>query len=275
MDRILFFCVAKGKREFDTYGIQVFREIIGEFAVYFFQLCGRPKAEELIHVQGEMYKAFERMCNPHQKREEPCHTYLVYDGTFEKYMYDMRYFEQWKRFWKYPLYHEYGKQQNVKSLLERAFQQRQYRKVYILGTGWEMREWLPYLAGKVREIEFYLEMLTKGTEEIQEMLLEEYGMVTRVEMIGNMICEKVRLYSEEPVVVLDFAESISPSFRGLEKGSIWLDMTAMEKKRDLLENRQKSVEYMSLKTIWKREMQQPLDIISKFAYNTDVKIGKL
>jgi hypothetical protein len=138
-----------------------------------------------------------------------------------------------------------------------------------------IRDWLSDVASRVNQIEFYVEVATKGMEELQEMLLEEYGMLTEMHLITGGEFSKLRLKSEEPVLVIDFSGQEAISVLGLPSGSIWVDMDAVEAKRHTMEDRRTGVQYLSLKTIWKREMLQTLDIISNFAYNTGVKIGRL
>ena len=76
------------------------------------------------------------------------------------------------------------------------------------------------------------------------------------------------------MLVVDFAGMVPISVLGLKKGSIWVDMDAVESKRHTIEDRPCGLQYYSLKTIWRREMIQTLDIIGNIAYNTDVKIGR-
>ena len=72
--------------------------------------------------------------------------------------------------------------------------------------------------------------------------------------------------------MVDYSGDCVISIRGLAKGSIWVDMESVESKRHLMEDRVVGPQYLSLKTIWRREMMETLDTVSKFAYNTEVKI---
>ncbi len=275
MDRILFFSVAKGRKEIPGHRVQIFRSQMEPFVVYYFQLCGYPQAQEFHLVLGEMQKAYQHMQERFAKKEETIRTYLTFEDGFEKWLDAEGSREEWLNAWGHPLYYDFATGENLGWMLKEAVPKIWPGKAYILGSGIGIRDWIPLIADKVHTIEFYLEFATKGVEELQEMLLEEYGMLTRVHLTTGREYTNVRLQSEEPVLVIDFSGKEPVSVFGLKKGSIWIDMDASEAKRHAMEDRRTGVQYYSLKTIWKREMLQTLDIISKFAYNTEVKIGRL
>ncbi len=275
MDRILFFTVAKGRKELPGHRVQIFRSQMEPFVVYYLQLCGYPQAQELPLVLGEMQKAYHHMQERFAKKEEVIRTYLTFDEGFEKWLADSGGMEEWLNAWGLPMYYDFATGENLEWMIKRAMPMVWPGKAYILGSGIGIRDWIPLIADKVDNIEFYLEFATKGVEELQEMLLEEYGMLTRVHLTTGREYTSLRLQSEEPVLVIDFSGREPMSVFGLKKGSIWMDMDSSEAKRHYMEDRRTGIKYYSLKTIWKREMLQTLDIISKFAYNTEVKIGKL
>ena len=275
MDRILFFSVAKGRKELSTHRVQIFRSQMEQFVVYYIQLCGYPRAQEYQLVLGEMQKAYQRLQERFALKEKAIHTYLTFDEGFEKWLAEGAVTEEWLNAWGYPMYYDFATGENLRWMLEKAVPGVWPGKAYILGSGMGIREWIHLLADKVNTIEFYLEFATKGVEELQEMLLEEYGMLTEVHLTTGREYGKLRIQSEGPVLVIDFSGKEPLSVLSLKKGSIWLDMDASEAKRHAMEDRRTGVQYYSLKTIWKREMLQTLDIISNFAYNTDVKIGRL
>jgi len=275
MDRILFFTVAKGRKEIPGHRVQVFRSQMEPFVVYYFQLCGYPRAQEYPSVLGEMQKAYWHMQERFAKKEEAIHTYLTFDESFEKWLGDDESKEEWLNAWGYPLYYDFATGENLRWMLEQTAAKEWPGKAYILGSGMGIRDWIPLIADRVNVIEFYLEFATKGVEELQEMLLEEYGMLTRVHLTTGREYTGLYLRSQEPVLVIDFSGKEPMSVVGLKKGSVWMDMDSSVAKRHTMEDRSTGVKYYSLKTIWKREMLQTLDIISKFAYNTEVKIGRL
>ena len=90
MDRILFFSVAKGKKEIYGHRVQIFRSQMEPFVVYYFQLCGFPQAQDYPLVLGEMQKAYQHMQERFLKKEENIQTYLTFDEGFEKWLFNRR-----------------------------------------------------------------------------------------------------------------------------------------------------------------------------------------
>lgn len=268
MDRILYFRKAKGRNDSPTYRVNLFRNKQGEFCVYYLQLSGEAAAEELEDIFGEMQKALARMELRGQKEEENLHTYLMYEDSFEKWLKAMDKESAWQALWDLPIYSDYHHTENLKILINQLPKKGLPTKALILGSGIGMQEWLPFIAGKVQHIELYLEFMTKAVEELQEDLCDEYGMVAQIQLVAPGEFQKIRLRSNQPVLIIDYSGDKPISVLGLAKGSIWVDMDSVEAKRHLIEDRRTGLQYFSLKTIWKREMLETLDIISKFAYNT-------
>ncbi len=275
MDRIIYFRMVKGRKDMPTYKVNVFRKEDGTFLLYYIQLSGTVSLENMKDVQGEMYKAYDRIQSRFKNREEIIHTYMVYEESFSHWLADMGDEGQWQEFWRLPLYYDYHSVENLQYILKQIPRQNFPHKAYVLGCGVGINEWLPLIADQVMQIEFYLEFVTKSFERLQQQLCEEYGMLTQVKLVDRGEYTKVRLSSEEPVLIVDFSGRVPISTWGLKKGSIWIDMDSVENKRHFIEDRPTGLQYYSLKTIWGREIAQPLDIISKFAYNTEVKKGKL
>ncbi len=274
MDRILYFRKAKGRNDIPTYRVNIFRAGQGGFLLYYLQLSGDATEAELTDIFGEMQKALVRLQYRYRKEEEALHTYLVYEEEFEKWLKAMDREQEWQRLWSLPLYSDYHHTENLKELLQHIPKKNWPKKALILGSGMGMQDWLPLIAGHVQNMELYLEFMTKGVEALQDELCEEYGMMPQVRLVAPGEFCKERLRSSEPVLVIDFSGSRPISVLGLAKGSIWVDMDSAEAKRHLIEDRRTGLIYLSLKTIWKREMLETLDTICKFAYNTEVKIGR-
>ena len=123
------------------------------------------------------------------------HQLLLYEEVFEKWIRQKEASEVWAKEWKYPAYQDFATPANLQWILQQIPKHQYPYKAYVLGTGMGMEEWLPYVAGRVHHIRFYLEFATKGMEELQEMLLEEYGMLTEVLLIGTGEFQKLRLRS--------------------------------------------------------------------------------
>lgn len=268
MDRILYFCMAKGRKDIPGYKVQLFRKQVGDFTVYYFQLCGKPLADRVDAIYGEMYKAYLHLQERYRKSEEGLQSFLVYEERFSKWLTELQEPELWRSKWKLPFYYAYSSPENLKWILESLGSSVRFSKACVLGYGAGMREWIGPLAHRVQGMDFYLEFSTKGMEDIQEWLLEEYGMLTQIKLVERDGFGKLRLYNERPVLVIDYSGNNKLAGRELAKGSVWVDMEASESKRHLMENRVTGAEYLSLKTIWQREMLETLDTVSKFAYNT-------
>lgn len=242
--------------------------------MYYLQLSGEAKPEAYEDILGEMQKALDRLESRYCRKEEKAHSYLVYEEEFGKWLRNLGKEREWQERWKLPVYSDYHQTENLKLLLQHIPGQSRPKKALILGSGIGMQEWLPLIAGQVQELELYVEFMTKGVERLQEELCEEYGMLMQVRLVAPGDFTRVRLHSTEPVLVIDFSGSKAISVLGLKRGSIWVDMDSIEAKRHLIEDRWTGLQYLSLKTIWKREMLETLDTINKFAYNTEVKIDR-
>ncbi len=268
MERILFFRKAKGRNDIPTYRVQILRTKTEGFIIYYIQLAGQVQETDFWQVQGEMYKVFCRLQDRYYREEKNIPTYLAWEEDFGGWLRNAGQEQDWAKLWKIPVYSDYYKPDNVKWLLDTIPRREWPRKAIVLGSGMGMKEWLPYVVPYVQSVELYVEFLTKGLEQLREELCEEYGMVTDLMLVAPGEFAKERLCSREPVLVIDFAGAGKRTVLGLAKGSIWVDMDSCEEKRHLMEDRPSGVSYLSLKTIWKREMQETLDTISNFAYNT-------
>ena len=266
--------MAKGRNDIPTYCIQILRAKAGNFVIYYLQLVGSADSADLAEIQGDMSKALSQFQSRYRKEEEQIHSYLVYEEGFEKWLKDREQEQTWQQLWGLPVYSDYHRNDNLKWLLQSISTKDWPKKALIFGSGMGMKEWLPLIAGKVQTMELYLEFVTKGLEELREELCEEYGMVTDLKLVAPGEFHKERIRSREPVLVVDFSGSRPISVLGLARGSIWIDMDAVEAKRHLIEDRPTGMIYLSVKNLWRREMLETLDTISKFAYNTEVKIGK-
>lgn len=108
-------------------------------------------------------------------------------------------------------------------------------------------------------------------QELVDMIYDEYGLAVEVRLLEEeRDYRRMRLSCQVPTVLVDFCEEEKVSGAEVAKGSIWLDMTSSEVKRQRLEGRNEGIHYFSLKKEWKQP-QKPLyklDTISKNGYNT-------
>lgn len=280
MDRILYFRTV-GKKEYtDHYRVQVFRKEVCDRDIFYLQVSGRPSVDCVLQVKDEMQKALNRLLTLGRQQEEYPPTYLVYEDSFEKWLESVRYEKEWRRLWSTPMYTEYHDKENLRQMLEAVFGKNGQsvdwpKEALVLGYGPDMQEWLPWIAGHLRSLTFFVEFVTKGFEELLADTEEEFGLVPQVKLTAPGELRKQRLRSAEPILVIDYSGNVAISVTGISRGSIWLDMDSVETKRHSMEDRRTGITYVSLKNLWKREMSQTLDTIGNFEYNTEVKIDRL
>lgn len=108
-------------------------------------------------------------------------------------------------------------------------------------------------------------------QELVDMIYDEYGLAVEVRLLDEeRDYHRMRLNCQVPTVLIDFCEEEKISGADVAKGSIWLDMTSSEVKRQRLEGRSEGIHYFSLKKEWKQPQKPPyqLDTTSKNGYNT-------
>lgn len=264
------------KKEYGVpYRLQVFRKEVCGKDVFYLQVCGNPGKEQVEQLQGEMQKAVARMGSYGKRIAEEIQTSLVYDYSFEKWLDAQNYRREWRRMWRLPEYDAYYEKDNVLQMLKNISKEEFPKEVWVVGYGSAMQEWISQIAGQIKSLHFYVEFLTRSLERLTEELEEEFGLVPQVHLVPPGGLCKVRFRSNTSVLVADYSGREPVSAIALSKGSIWLDMDSVESKRHGMEDRRTNVRYISLKKIWKQEMLQPLDTISNFEYNTEVKLDRL
>lgn len=280
MDRILYFRIT-GKKEYSNqYRVQVFRKSVFGREVYYLQICGYPSAGSVLQVKDEMQKALDRMLTLNRQQKTHVLTYLVYEDSFQKWLEGVCYEREWRRLWRTPMYEEYHDKENLRQMLEMVTSHNMAgnsfpKEAWVFGYGPDMQEWLPWIAGRLRTLTFYMEFVTKGFEGMLADAEEEFGLVPQIRLTAPGELRKRRLRSTAPVLIIDYSGNEAISVAGISRGSIWLDMDSVESKRHGIEDRRTGITYISLKNIWKREMIQTLDTIGKFEYNTGVKLDRL
>jgi len=275
MDRIYYFMVAKEETEGGEF--PVFRKETGPYEVYYLQISPSMKNNEFVRVKTYMEKGISRILTKYDReRRENSHlvcnigagedTYQVWDRDFEAWLHAGSRTAHWLKTWELPLYQEYKEVHNLMFLLQQIPAGRWPAELIILGETPGMTGWLESLARKMKRITIYAPAQPKEFEIVREALLEEYGLL--VQWVRSL-----QPASREPALVLDYSGKEKIYAWDVTPGSIWIDMMSMETRRHFLEDRETGVYYLSLKSIWRREMQQTLDTMRKIQYNVGVKLS--
>lgn len=275
MDRILYFRIAGKKAYTSDYRIQVLRNQAYGKDLLYLQICGYPHKSQVLQVQGELQKAVERILTYDRRNEEEVQTWLVYDYSFEKWLEYAEYTNLWRRLWHLPMYDAFYERKNAEYMIGKVKREAFPEEVWILGYGAEIKELVLQIAGKIRNLTFWVEFVTRSLERLTEELEEELGLVCQIRLVAPGAMKKERFFSDKPVLVLDYSGKEKLSVTGLGKGSFWLDMNSAESKRHGMEDRKTGINYISMKKLWQEDMLQTLDTISNIEYNTGVKLDGL
>ncbi len=275
MDRIYYFMVAKeeaGDGEFP-----VFRKEIGSYEVYYLQVPKNAENGKFASLKAYMEKGIRRIRAQYDREagENTCLTcdggagenaYLVWDRDFETWLLTGSRAAHWRKTWDLPLYQEYKEVHNLMFLLQQTPVSRWPAQLIILGEAPGMADWLESLARHMKGITIYGPAQPREFETVRQTLLEEYGLLAQWK-------KSLQPASREPALVLDYSGKEKIYAWDVVPGSIWIDMMSMETRRHALEDRETGVHYLSLKSIWRREMQQTLDTMRKIQYNVGVKLA--
>ncbi len=272
MDRIYYFRLTKDNRKKEESNIlcqsaeqPVFFREAGGYEVYYLQVGEETEGNELAKVQAYMKKGISRLAACYQREQDRMNAYLVYDGSFARWLQERRQEEHWQQLWNLPLYGEYKEPHNLQVLLQQISKSRWPRHLVILGEAPCMEKWLEPMAKYMKSIVQFSLNRSKGFDTIREKLLDEYGLLIKWE-------KSLQPQSEESAMVLDYCGKENVFIWGIPPGSVWVDMTSRESRRHAIEDRETGIYYTSLKTFWQGEMLQTLDTINKIKYNTKVKL---
>lgn len=106
---------------------------------------------------------------------------------------------------------------------------------------------------RMRSIKWYLlqREYTGETEAFIDNFYEEYGLVIEIHFLEEKKdWWRVGFHCPDPVKVLDFTGEAKVSSNGVPKGSVWLDMSALDEKSRRMEVRNQGIQYFSLKKLW-------------------------
>lgn len=267
MDRIYYFILAKdetGKRGIGkerSEQLPVFYREMECYEIFYLQIYRETQNSELACIQAHMTKGIQRI-EAWKDRQQPLrNTYLVYEPSFEKWLYQRHWERRWEALWEFGQYNEYGEVHNLLLLLKYIERLPRPGHVVILGEPTGMQDWICAIARYMKSVTLYSLKEPRGFAEVQEKLLEEYGMLVRWEKSEQPV-------SEEPSLILDYSGKEKIYIWGIPKGSIWIDMTSLEFRRHAIQDRETGIYYVSLRSIWLEEMLQTLDMAGKIKYNT-------
>ncbi|MBO5283084.1 MAG: hypothetical protein J6B43_08180 [Lachnospiraceae bacterium] len=190
--------------------------------------------------------------------------YQVWDRSFQRYLQRHQLTGEWLRVWRVPVWDGWGVSEQLAMLMKWAEGWQKLSQILVLGYDPGLLAWLPELARRSRGIHFYLDYAPRDMEEIQDWIYEEYGLMTKWQMLeGGTETEAVRRKEAYPglsqylrsypgpCLVIDLTGTADISVTGLKPGSMWWDLGAMEEKRHLLEDRPLGTQYFSLQTLWR------------------------
>ena len=263
MDRIYYFMIAK--EEAGGGKFPVFRKEIGPYEVYYLQVPENAENGKFASLKAYMEKGVRRI-HAQYHREGCKDACQVWDRDFETWLLTGNRAAHWLKAWDLPLYREYKEVHNLLFLLQQIPVSRWPVRLLILGEAPGLADWLECLARHMKDITIYGQVLPREFETLRQTLLEEYGLLVRWE-------KSLQPAASEPALVLDYSGREKIYAWDVVPGSIWIDMMSMETRRHALEDRETGVYYLSLKCIWRREIQQTLDTMRKIQYNIGVKLS--
>lgn len=197
--------------------------------------------------------------------DSPYWIYCAYEGYLKEKINQ----ELWKQYWSLPEFEDYRERMWAEKLLPYTV----HGHYMILGYA----DWLPFFfcenVKKMRSVKWFLKEkhYSKEVQEFLDEFFEEYGLAVEVHLLDEgEEWIRVRPQSTVPVNVLDFTGEEKISACDVAKGSVWLDMDALDGKSRRISARNPGISYFSLKKLWQQRQKEPicLDTISKNGYNT-------
>ena len=271
MDRIYYFMIAKEKS--GKVELPIFHKVMGPYEVYYLQVPKISESDNFVSLKAYIDKGIARI---HAQCERGGtilvadgaaeNTYAVWDREFESWLRTDGREIQWQKIWDLPMYQEYKEVHNIIFLLQQIPTGRLPAQLIILGGAPGLTDILEGLARHMKQITIYAWDPPREFEYIRHTLLEEYGLCTEWK-------KGLQPASAEPALVLDYSGKEKIYVWDIVPESIWIDMTSMESRRHALEDRETGIHYLSLKSIWRTEIQQTLDTMRKIQYNVGVKLS--
>lgn len=270
MDRIYYFMVAKEKS--GEVELPIFRKIVGPYEVYYLQVPKASENDKFVSLKAYLEKGIARIRTQCERAGVLLstegvaeNTYAVWDRDFEMWLRTGGRELHWQKIWDLPMYQEYKEVHNLIFLLKQIPSGRLPAHLIILGEAPGLTDILEGLARHMKQITIYAWDPPREFEDIRQTLLDEYGLCAEWK-------KSLQPASIEPALVLDYSGKEKIYVWDIVPDSIWIDMNSMETRRHALEDRETGIYYLSLKNIWRKEIQQPLDTMQKIQYNVGVKL---
>lgn len=180
--------------------------------------------------------------------------YTVCDRSVEKWLKKEHLYEWWQESWPISSFVNYRETYFARELMEQA----KLSHYIILGYDPYLPELLKAHVRYMKTLRF---VLTSAPEEELDDFLEncydEYGLTASVEQVEPRRGHEdtpfygYQVKSAVPSMIIDYSNEIRLFTADLARGSLWLDMDALEEKRYRMEERNTGIQYISMKKKWK------------------------
>lgn len=231
------------------------------------------------HVVGVILDKICTGCTGERSRYRCFPDYQAWDRSFTRYLQKHQLTREWLRVCHIPVYDGYDVTEQLQTMMKWVAGWQQLSQILVLGYDPGILVCMPRLARRAREIHFYLEYAPREMEELREWIYEEYGLMTRWQVLEGRLSSEAEMeeglsaeaeleaaeqkrqcyrglnrYLREyqtPCLVIDLTGEAHIPVTGLPRGSMWWDLGAKEEKRHLLEDRPMGISYHSLLTLWR------------------------
>ena len=159
--------------------------------------------------------------------------------------------EIWSRLWRVPVFDSFREPQWVEHMMQYAGNPH----FLILGYDSVLPLLIRRYACKMKSLKWILpkECYREPLQDFLEDIYEEYGLAAAVQVLEpGQNLKRAGVACREPSSILDFSGEVQIPTGQIAKGSIWLDMDALEEKCRRMESRNLGIRYVSLKKEWKQ-----------------------
>ena len=241
--------------------LPIFYKMIGSYEVFYLQVPPNTERREALNVKAWLEKGIDRLQNDCNMEAGADRAYVVYDGSFEKWLQEKVMADYWQALWGLAPYREYTQPHNLMLLLQNLSGVNCPGKWIVIGDVPGVSDWIHKLARYMTSITFFSKNPPAEWERMQAHLQQEFGLLTEWKRTMHPA-------SAEPAMVLDYCTKERLFIWDVCRRSIWIDMNSLESRRHDIQDRDTGMHYYSLKRFWKEEMIQTLDTANKIKYNT-------